>query len=64
MDRLIDNEVERLKVSSIERSLDTVWLKWIAPLILRHYKSNLAHFSDLYILVIGLYKYERRAKEN
>ena len=26
---------------------------------LHHYKSDLAHLSDLYSLVIGLYKYKR-----
>ena len=46
---------------------NTVWLKWIAHfairiLLLHHYKSDLAHLSDLYFLVIGLYKSERWAK--
>ena len=47
----------------------TVWLKWRAHfavyiLLLHHYRSNLANLSDLYSLVIGLYKYERWAKNN
>ena len=42
----------------------TVWLKWIAHfavgiILLRQYMSNLTHLSDLYMLVIGLYKSER-----
>ena len=42
----------------------TVWLQWIAHfavgiLLLHHYKSDLANISDLYSLVIGMYKYER-----
>ena len=41
----------------------TVRMKWIAHfavdiLLLHHYKSNLAHLSYLYSLVIGLYKSE------
>ena len=28
-------------------------------LLLHHYKSNLAHLSDFYSLVIGISKYER-----
>ena len=45
----------------------TVWMKWIAHfavgiLLLHHYKRDLAHLSDLYSLVIGLYNYERLAK--
>ena len=31
----------------------------VGILLLHHYKSYLAHLSDLYNLVIGLYKYER-----
>ena len=47
----------------------TVWLKCIAHfevdiLLLHHYKSDLAHLSDLYSLVIGMYKYERWEKKN
>ena len=30
----------------------------VAKLLLHHYKSDLAHISDLYSLVIELYKYE------
>ena len=30
----------------------------VAKLLLHHYKSDLAHISDLYSLVIGLYKSE------
>ena len=42
----------------------TVWLQWIAHfavgiLLLHHY-----NISDLYSLVIGMYKYERREKNN
>ena len=47
------------------RPLDTtVWLKWIAHfavdvLLLRHYKSDLAHLSDFDSLVIDIPKSER-----
>ena len=42
----------------------TVWLKWkahfaVGIILLRQYMSNLTHLSDLYMLVIGLYKSER-----
>ena len=42
----------------------TVRMKWIAHfavgiLLLHHYRSNLAHLSYFYSLVIGLYKSER-----
>ena len=45
-------------------SVATVWLKWIAHLavgilLLHHYVSDLAHLSDLYSSVIGLYKSEK-----
>ena len=45
----------------------TVWLVSTARfsvhiLLLRHYKSYLAHISDLYSLVIGMYKSEMREK--
>ena len=33
-------------------------------LLLHHYRSDLAHLSDFDSLVIGLPKYERRAKNN
>ena len=33
-------------------------------LLLHHYKSDLAHISDFYRLVIGLYKSEMRANNN
>ena len=44
-----------------------VSMKWIAHLtvgilLLPHYTSYLAHLSDFYILVIGLYKSKRRQK--
>ena len=46
------------------RKLATVWMISTAHfsvhiLLLHHYKSNLAHLSYLYILVLGLYKSER-----
>ena len=31
--------------------------------LLDHYESNFAHLSDLYSLVVRLYKSERRAKK-
>ena len=39
----------------------TLWLKWIVHfavgiLLLHHYKSDLVHLSDLFSLVIGIYK--------
>ena len=30
----------------------------VAKLLLHQYRSDLAHISDLYSLVIGMYKYE------
>ena len=44
--------------------LYTVWMNemprfYVGKLLLHHYKSDLAHTSDLYSLVIELYKYER-----
>ena len=36
----------------------------VAKLLLHHYKSDLAHISDLYSLVIGLYKSGIWAKNN
>ena len=49
--------------------MNTVRLIWIAHfvvdiLLLHHYKRDLAHLSDLYSLVIGMYKSERWAKKN
>ena len=46
----------------------TVWFKWISQfavgiLLLHHYESDLDYLSDLYSLVIGLYKSERWAKK-
>ena len=32
--------------------------------LLNNYKSNFAHISDLYSLVLRKYKYERRANKN
>ena len=57
---------------SIIRKYDssvTVWLNRIAHpsvgiLILHHYTRDLAHLSDFYRLVIGMYKFERWAKKN
>ena len=44
-------------------SLYSIRLKWIdhfavGILLLHHYKSDLADLSDLYILVVVMYKYE------
>ena len=44
-------------------ALPTISMKWIAHfvvgiLLLHHYRSNLAYLSDLYSLVIGMYKYQ------
>ena len=36
----------------------------VGKLLLHQYKSDLAHISDLYSLVIELYKSERWAKNN
>ena len=33
-------------------------------LLLHHYDSDLAHLSDLYSLVVGVYNYERLVKRN
>ena len=49
--------------------LYTVWMISIAHfavviLLLHHYRRDLAHPSDLYSLVIRMYKSERRAKKN
>ena len=46
------------------RDICTIRLNRIAHfvvgiLLLHHYKSDLAHLSDLYSLVVGMYKYER-----
>ena len=43
--------------------LYTVRMKWIAHfavdiLLHHHYESNLVYISDVYSLVIGIYKYE------
>ena len=37
---------------------------YVGKLLLHHYESDLAHISDLYSLVIELYKSERWAKNN
>ena len=37
---------------------------YVGKLLLHHYKSDLAHISDLYSLVIEVYKSERWAKNN
>ena len=51
-------------ISTARFSVHTVWMISTArfsvgKLLLYHYKSNLAHISDLYSLVIELYKSER-----
>ena len=58
-----------LRSCQLRNILSTVWLNRIAHfsvhiLLLHHYKRNLAHLSYLYSLVIVMYKYETRAKNN
>ena len=36
----------------------------VAKLLLHHYTSDLEYISDLYSLVIGIYKSEMRANNN